>query len=94
MSWLSYSSLIPPNLFILAAMIGVLAAWRTRRLGLAMATGAMGCLYLVSMPVLADLLIRSAEAVGGAPALPSGMRDRGYHRALGGCAAWQHTERG
>jgi uncharacterized SAM-binding protein YcdF (DUF218 family) len=66
--------LIPPNLFILLAMIGVLAAWRARRLGLALATVAMGCLYLVSMPLLADLLIRSAEAVGGAPASAADMR--------------------
>ena len=29
-SWLSYSSLIPPNLFILLAMIGVLIAWRRK----------------------------------------------------------------
>ena len=31
-SWLSYSSLIPPNLFILLAMIGVVIAWRTQAL--------------------------------------------------------------
>jgi len=75
MSWLSYSSLIPPNLFILVAMIGVIAAWRAKRLGLALATGAVGCLYLVSMPVLAGLLIRLAELVGGlTPTLPSDVR--------------------
>src|SRR5438132_937274 len=60
-SWLSYSSLIPPNLFILLAMIGVLVAWRRKPFGLALATGAIGCLYLVAMPVAAGLLIRSAE---------------------------------
>jgi uncharacterized SAM-binding protein YcdF (DUF218 family) len=62
-SWLSYSSLIPPNLFILVAMIGVVIAWRTKPFGLAVATMAIGCLYLASMPVLAGLLIRSAEAI-------------------------------
>jgi len=51
-SWLSYSSLIPPNVFILVAVMGILVAWRARRLGLALATGAMVCLFLVSMPVL------------------------------------------
>ncbi len=63
MSWLSYSSLIPPNLFILIGTAGVVIAWRKKRLGLALATGAIGCLYLVSMPVVASLLIRSTEAV-------------------------------
>jgi uncharacterized SAM-binding protein YcdF (DUF218 family) len=63
MSWISYSSLIPPNLFILLAMIGVAAAWRTRRLGLALATAAVGCLFLASLPVSAALLMRSAEAL-------------------------------
>jgi uncharacterized SAM-binding protein YcdF (DUF218 family) len=68
-SWLSYSSLIPPNLFILAAMIGIILAWRRRRLWLAIATGAIGCLYVVAMPVTAGLLIRSAEALAAAPRL-------------------------
>jgi uncharacterized SAM-binding protein YcdF (DUF218 family) len=63
LSWISYSSLIPPNLFILLAMIGVAAAWRTKRLGLALATAAVGCLYLASLPVVAGLLMRSAEAL-------------------------------
>jgi uncharacterized SAM-binding protein YcdF (DUF218 family) len=72
-SWLSYSSLIPPNLFILVGMIGIVVAWRTRRFGLALATVAIGCLYLVSTPILAGLLIRSAEAMAGTvPTLPSG----------------------
>jgi uncharacterized SAM-binding protein YcdF (DUF218 family) len=72
MSWLSYSSLVPPNLFILLAMIGVLVAWRTRRLGLAAATTAIGCLYLVSMPIVAGLLIQSAEAIAERqPRLPT-----------------------
>ena len=62
-SWLSYSSLIPPNLFILLAMIGVVMPGGARRFGLAVATAAIGCLYLASMPVMAGLLIRSAEAM-------------------------------
>ena len=71
MSWLSYSSLVPPNLFILVAMIGVLIGWRTKRFGLALATAAVGCLYLVSMPIVAGLLIRSAEAIAEVePRLP------------------------
>jgi uncharacterized SAM-binding protein YcdF (DUF218 family) len=62
-SWISYSFLIPPNLFILLAVIGVLQAWRRRPVGLALATAAMFCLYLVSMPVTAALLIRWSEAL-------------------------------
>jgi uncharacterized SAM-binding protein YcdF (DUF218 family) len=71
-SWLSYSSLIPPNLFILLGAVAlVIARWR-RRLGLALASAAVGCLYLVSTPVVAHLLIRSSEAVlGTIPTLPS-----------------------
>lgn len=63
MSWLSYTSLIPPNLFILAGTAGVVIAWRKKRFGLVLATTAIGCLYLVSMPVVAALLIRSTEAI-------------------------------
>lgn len=75
-SWLSYSSLIPPNLFILVAMVGTMMAWRRRkRLWLAVATAATCCLYIVAMPVAAGLLIRSTEALavmGPRPA--SGVR--------------------
>jgi uncharacterized SAM-binding protein YcdF (DUF218 family) len=72
-SWLSYSSLIPPNLFILRALLGVLVAWWRKPLGLAVATGAVSCLYLVSMPLTAGLLIRSTEAIAsGEPRSPSG----------------------
>jgi uncharacterized SAM-binding protein YcdF (DUF218 family) len=72
-SWLSYSSLIPPNLFILLALVGVLVAWWRKPLGLAVATGAVGCLYLVSMPLTAGLLIRSTEAIASLePRSPSG----------------------
>jgi uncharacterized SAM-binding protein YcdF (DUF218 family) len=55
--------LIPPNLFILLAMAGLLIAWRWKHFGLAVATGAVSCLYLVSMPLTAGLLIRSTETI-------------------------------
>jgi uncharacterized SAM-binding protein YcdF (DUF218 family) len=72
LAWLSYSSLIPPNLFILLALIGVLIAWRRTPFALPVATAAIGCLYLVATPVAAGLLIRSAEAIAIAePTLPS-----------------------
>ena len=72
MSWLSYSSLIPPNLFILGAMIGVVFAWWRKRFGLALATTAIGCLYLASTSAFAGLLIRSVEALAAVvPSLPS-----------------------
>jgi uncharacterized SAM-binding protein YcdF (DUF218 family) len=66
--------LVPPNLFILLAMAGVLVAWLRTGLGLAVATGAVGCLYLVSMPLTAGLLIRSAEAIASVePGPPPGQ---------------------
>lgn len=69
---ISYSSLIPPNLFILAAMIGTILAWRSRRLGLLLATAAMGALYLASTPIVAYSLIRSADALAAVmPTLPA-----------------------
>ena len=72
MSWFSYSSLIPPNLFILVTTIGVLVAWRWTRLGLRVATVGVVFLYLLSLPVVADYLIWSAEELAGAiPILPS-----------------------
>jgi hypothetical protein len=74
MSWISYSTLIPPNLFILLAVLGVLLAWRRARLGFAVATiGAMP-LYLASMPIVADGLIWSVDALAGAvPGASSGI---------------------
>jgi hypothetical protein len=64
--------LIPPNLFILLGAVGLAIAWWKRRLGLSLATSAVGCLYLVSTPVVTDLLVRSSEAVlGTIPTLPS-----------------------
>jgi uncharacterized SAM-binding protein YcdF (DUF218 family) len=74
-SWLSYSFLVPPNLFLVLAMAGVLVAWRRRGFGLSVATGAIGCLYLVSMPLTAGILMRSTEAIAsGEPELPAGRR--------------------
>ena len=72
MSWLSYSSFIPPNLFILIGTAGVVIAWRKKRFGLVLATAAIGCLYLVSIPVVAALLMRSTVAIADAtPGLAS-----------------------
>jgi uncharacterized SAM-binding protein YcdF (DUF218 family) len=44
-------------------MIGVLIAWRRKPFGLAVATAAIGLVYLTAMPVTAGLLIRWAEAI-------------------------------
>jgi uncharacterized SAM-binding protein YcdF (DUF218 family) len=63
MSWVSYSSLVPPNLFILLAMLGVLLAWRWARVGLVAATIGTLLLYLTSLPVVADCLMWSVEAL-------------------------------
>src|SRR6516162_6617104 len=72
MSWLPYSSLIPPNLFILLTVIGLALAWRWTRLGLIVATFSGTLLYLASMPVVADYLIGSVKDLAGAiPILPS-----------------------
>ena len=71
LQWISYSSLIPPNLFILLAMVGVVLAWRSRRAGLALATAAVACLYLASTPVVGFLLMRAADnIVRVVPTLP------------------------
>jgi uncharacterized SAM-binding protein YcdF (DUF218 family) len=53
-------------------MIGVLIAWRRKPFGLAVATAAIGLLYLAAMPVTAEILIRWAEATAfNEPTLPS-----------------------
>ena len=53
-------------------MIGVLIAWRRKPFGLGLATAAISLLYLVAMPVTADLLIRwSATIALDEPTLPS-----------------------
>jgi uncharacterized SAM-binding protein YcdF (DUF218 family) len=62
---LSYSSLIPPNLFILLALVGVLLAWRRPRLGLWLATVATVLVYLLSLPLVAYGLVRAADALAG-----------------------------
>ena len=55
-------------------MAGVLIAWRWKGFGLSVATGAIGCLYLVSMPLTAGVLMRSTEAIAsGEPELPAGQ---------------------
>jgi uncharacterized SAM-binding protein YcdF (DUF218 family) len=72
MESISYSSLIPPNLFIAAAMIGVILAWRWRRAGLVLATAAMACVYLLSLPLVGFVMMRSADRLGGVvPIVPS-----------------------
>ncbi len=73
MSWLSYSSLIPPNLFILLTAVGLVLAWRWTRLGLIVATVAGAFLYPVSTGVVADYLLGSVTALAGEiPSLPYG----------------------
>jgi uncharacterized SAM-binding protein YcdF (DUF218 family) len=72
MSWLSYSSLIPPNLFILLTVLGLVLAWRLTRLGLVVATFGGALLYLASTPVVANFLVGSVKDLAGAiPVLPS-----------------------
>jgi uncharacterized SAM-binding protein YcdF (DUF218 family) len=66
LQWISYSSLIPPNLFILLAMIGVVLAWRWRRTGLVLATAAVMCVYLASIPIVSFLLMRAVDGLAGA----------------------------
>ena len=68
MSWFSYSSLIPPSLFILLTSIGLALAWRWTRLGLVIATVGGALLYLASMPVVADNLIGYVRDLG--PEMP------------------------
>jgi uncharacterized SAM-binding protein YcdF (DUF218 family) len=62
---ISYSSLIPPNLFILAALVGTLLAWRSRSFGLWLATAAIACLYLLSTPIVASWLVGATDALAG-----------------------------
>ena len=72
MQWISYSSLVPPNLFLLLTMVGVMLAWRWRRTGLLLATAGMGCLYVASTPLAAFGLIRSAETLADViPTIPA-----------------------
>ncbi len=72
MSWLSYSSLIPPNLFILLMAMGLVLAWRWTRLGLIVATVGGTCLYLASTPVVAEYLFScTIDLVDAIPRLPS-----------------------
>jgi uncharacterized SAM-binding protein YcdF (DUF218 family) len=66
MSWLSYSSLIPPNLFILLTFTGLVLAWRWTRFGLVVATLGGALLYLTSMPVVAEYLFERVVALADA----------------------------
>ena len=81
---IAYSSLIPPNLFILAALIGTLLAWRSSRFGLWLATAAIGCLYLLSTPIVADWLIRATDALAGAMPRVAAKTPPGAIIVLGG----------
>ena len=90
----SYSSLIPPNLFILVAIVGIILAWRWRRTGLVLATAAVSCVYLVSTPLIGLLLLCSADRLAGfvptlSPAGPPGaiiVLSAGYrHCSRPGC---------
>jgi uncharacterized SAM-binding protein YcdF (DUF218 family) len=65
MPWLSYFSLIPPNLFLLLTALGVLLAWRRARLGLLVASIGAIPVYLASMPIVAHSLIWAVEALAG-----------------------------
>jgi uncharacterized SAM-binding protein YcdF (DUF218 family) len=71
LQWVSYSSLVPPNLFILLALVGFVLARRTRRAGLVLAAASVVCLYLVATPVVSFVLIRFTEMLASAvPRLP------------------------
>jgi uncharacterized SAM-binding protein YcdF (DUF218 family) len=71
LGWISYSTLIPPSLFIFLAIVGVVLAWRWRRMGLALATVATACLYLTATPLAAYFLVRAADGLAGViPTLP------------------------
>jgi uncharacterized SAM-binding protein YcdF (DUF218 family) len=89
MEWISYSSLIPPNLFIALAMIGVVLAWRWRRAGLALATAAMACLYLASLPLVGSVLMRSADRLAELMPTMSPSRPPGAIVVLS--AEYQHS---
>jgi uncharacterized SAM-binding protein YcdF (DUF218 family) len=65
LQWISYSSLVPPNLFILLAMVGVALAWRWRRAGLVLATAAVACVYLAATPLVSFLLMRAVDNLAG-----------------------------
>ena len=72
MSWLSYSSLIPPNLFILITVIGFALASRWTRLGLVVATVSAVLLHLVSTPLVAEYLFGCVVGLADViPSLPS-----------------------
>ena len=59
----AYSPLIPPDLFILVGLVGVVIAWRWRRPGVWIATVAVGALYLAATPLVSHWLAMSADAL-------------------------------
>ena len=63
MSWISYSSLIPPNVFILLTVVGLVLAWRWTRLGLVVVTLSALLLYLASTEVVAEYLYQQTLAI-------------------------------
>ena len=72
MSWISYSSLIPPNVFILLTVVGLVLAWRWTRLGLVVATASALSLYLASTEVVAEYLYaQTLSLANDIPRLPS-----------------------
>jgi uncharacterized SAM-binding protein YcdF (DUF218 family) len=91
MESISYSSLIPPNIFILLALTGVLLAWRWRAAGLVLATAAVLCVYLASLPLVGFALMRSAEGLAG---VVSGVSPPGPPGAIVVLSAeYSHSER-
>jgi hypothetical protein len=64
--------LIPPNLFILVGVVGLVIAWWRKGIGLTLATAAIGCLNLVPIPLISAFVIRSSEAIADTmPTLPT-----------------------
>lgn len=91
MEWISYSSLIPPNIFIVLAMIGVVLAWRWRRAGLVVATAATACIYLASLPLVGFVLMRSADRLADIVPTISSAGPPGAIVVLS--AEFQHSDR-
>lgn len=62
-SFLAYSFLMPPTVFIVTAFIGVaLAAFaKTRRWGIAVGLVSVGALYIFATPLVSSMLLRAIE---------------------------------
>jgi uncharacterized SAM-binding protein YcdF (DUF218 family) len=65
---ISFSFLMPPMIFIVSALLGVLACWRWRRGGLATALISVLALYAFSTPLASSWLMERAAAPTAAPA--------------------------